>query len=550
MRSRTLPVSVASTFDPSQRLSFGIVTHCVARVSVSDTPTLTRRAFIARLAALAAMSQVGGCTEPRPLKLDTDPFTLGVASGDPSPDGAVLWTRLAPDPLHGGGMPAQPVDVAWQIARDDAMKDVARSGTAKALPALAHSVHVEVTGLEPDRPYWYRFRAAGAESPVGRTRTTPAPGAAPQTFRFAFASCQNYTQGYYTAHANLAREDLDAVVFLGDYIYEGTARGNLVRDYERRGWGFGLSDYRDRYAQYKIDRDLQAAHAAFPWIVTWDDHEVENNYAGGIDKDELHKAALLQRAAAYQAFYEHMPLRGPRPEGPDLRVYRSVSSADLVTFYVLDTRQYRSPEVSLCPEQDEAPSGYCPASLDPKRTMLGAEQRAWLLGSLGGSRATWNVVAQSVRFAQQDSNPDPTKHTFDGVDNWMGYVSDRQAILEQLARTRNPVVLSGDSHVNFVYDLKPDFADPRSPTIGAELLGTSISSEGDPAVPATQFDPSTKNPQLRFFDNHRGYVRCALDRAKLVADFRAVSTVLRPTAAVSTTATFVIEDGRPGARRA
>src|SRR2546430_1703983 len=247
------------------------------------------------------MSQLGGCTEPRPLKLDTDPFTLGVASGDPSPDGAVLWTRLAPDPLHGGGMPAQPVDVAWQIARDDAMKDVARSGTAKALPDLAHSVHVEVTGLESDRPYWYRFRAAGAESPVGRTRTTPALGAAPQTFRFAFASCQNYTQGYYTAHANLAREDLDAVVFLGDYIYEGTARGNLVRDYERRGWSYSLADYRDRYAQYKTDKDLQAAHAAFPWIVTWDDHEVENNYAGGIDKeDPRNKAALAERAAGYQ----------------------------------------------------------------------------------------------------------------------------------------------------------------------------------------------------------------------------------------------------------
>src|SRR5437773_8793900 len=513
---------------------------------------MNRRALLgatARLAALAALGQLGECTQPGPFKFDRDPFTLGLASGDPLPDGVVLWTRLAPDPLAGGGMAMAPVDVDWLVARDEAMTDVVRSGTYGATADLAHSVHVEVSGLEPDRVYWDRFRAGGAESPVGRTRTAPAVTAF-QAFRFAFASCQNYAQGYYTAHATLAREDLPAVFFLGDYIYEGTARGDIVRDYSKRGWSFTLADYRDRYAQYEADRDLQAAHAAFPWIVTWDDHEVENNYAGGIDKDELHKAALLQRAAAYQAFYEHMPLRGPRPEGPDLRVYRSVSSADLVTFYVLDTRQYRSPEVSLCPEQDEAPSGYCPASLDPKRTMLGAEQRAWLLGFLGGSRATWNVVAQSVRFAQQDSNPDPAKHTFDGVDNWMGYVSDRQAILEQLARTRNPVVLSGDSHVNFVYDLKPDFADPRSPTIGAELLGTSISSEGDPAVPATQFDPSTKNPHLRFFDNHRGYVRCALDRARLVADFRAVSTVLRPTAAVSTTATFVIEAGRPGARRA
>ena len=512
--------------------------------------TLTRRDFIARLAALAAASQLGGCIpQAAPAKFERDPFTLGVASGDPLPDGIVLWTRLAPDSLRGGGMPQSAVDVEFLVARDEAMKDVVRSGTTSALPELAHSVHAEVAGLEPDRMYWYRFRAGGAESPIGRTRTAPAGDSSPRTFRFAFASCQNYTQGYYTAHANLAREDLDAVVFLGDYIYEGTARGNVVRDYARTGWGFTLADYRDRYAQYKTDPDLRAAHAAFPWIVTWDDHEVENNYAGGIPKDDLHKAALLQRAVAYQAFYEHMPLRGPRPQGPDLQLYRSLSFGDLATFYVLDTRQYRSPEVALCREQDETPSGYCPASLDPGRTMLGAEQRGWLLGGLGGSRALWNIVAQSVRFAQQDSNPDLAKHTFDGVDNWMGYVVDRQTILERFATTRNPVVLSGDSHVNFVYDLKRDFGDPTSPTVGTELLGTSISSEGDPFVEQTQFTPPLKNPQMRFFDNHRGYVRCTLERARLTADFRAVSTVLRPTATVSTTASFAIDDGKPGARR-
>ena len=510
---------------------------------------LTRRAFIARLMAAAAASQLGACASAQPLRFAKDPFTLGVASGDPLPDGVVLWTRLAPDPLHGGGMAAAQVDVAWEIARDEAMKDVARSGTVTASPELAHSVHVEVTGLEPDRPYWYRFRAGDAESPTGRTRTAPAAGAPAQRMRFAFASCQNYAHGYYTAHANLAREDLDAVFFLGDYIYEGNPRGDIVRGYERTGWGFTLADYRDRYAQYKSDRDLQAAHAAFPWILTWDDHEVENNYAGGFEKDDLHKAALLERAAAYQAYYEHQPLRVPRPQGPDLRLYRSLSFGDLVTFFVLDTRQYRSPEVPLCREEDEVPSGYCPASLDPKRTMLGAEQRGWLLGGLASSRAQWNVVAQSVRFAQQDSNPDPAKHTFDGVDNWMGYVADRQAVLEQLARTRNPVVLSGDSHVNFVYDLKRDFSDSRSPVIGAELLGTSISSEGDPSPASTQFDPSTKNPQLRFFDNHRGYVRCSIERSRLTADFRAVATVRQPTAPVRTTATFAIDDGRPGAHR-
>jgi alkaline phosphatase D len=515
---------------------------------------MDRRAFLqasARLAALAALGQIAGCVPSQPFRFDRDPFTLGVASGDPLADGVVLWTRLVPDPLTGGGMRTTPVDVEWLVARDDAMKDVVRSGTSSALPELAHSIHVEVDGLDPDRVYWYRFRAGGAESPIGRTRTAPASGTAPSALRFAFASCQNYTQGYYTAHANLAREDLHVVFFLGDYIYEGTARGDIVRDYSKRGWSYSLADYRDRYAQYKMDRDLQAAHAAFPWIVTWDDHEVENNYAGGIDKlDQHNKAAIARRAAGYQAFYEHMPVRAPRPQGPDLKLYRSVAYGELATFFVLDTRQYRSPEIALCPEQEQTPSGYCPASIDPMRTMLGTDQRSWLLKGLTDSAVAWNFVAQSVRFAQQDSNPDLAKHTFDGVDNWMGYVADRQLILDRFASTRNPVVLSGDSHVNFVYDLKRDFGDPTSPTVGTELVGTSISSEGDPFVEQTQFTPPLKNPQLRFFDNHRGYVRCTLERARLSADFRAVSTVRKPTATVSTTATFVVEDGNPGARRA
>ena len=514
---------------------------------------MDRRAFLAasaRVAAFAALAPLAACAQA-PVKLDRDPFPLGVASGDPLADAVVLWTRLAVDPLKGGGMGTAPVAVEWTIARDEAMTDVARTGTTTAIAELAHSVHVDVTGLEPDRAYWYRFRAGGFESPIGRTRTAPAAGASPQLVRFAVASCQNYLQGFYPAHAAIAREDLHAVLFLGDYIYEGDARGDRVRDYAKRGWAFALADYRDRYAQYKTDADLQAAHAAFPWIVTWDDHEVENNYAGGIDKaDPKNKQAIVERTNAYQAFYEHLPIRGPRPQGPELKLYRSLSYGDLATFYVLDTRQYRSPEVSLCAEKDETPVGYCPASLDPTRTILGADQRAWLLNGLRASRAGWNVIAQSVRFAQQDSSPDPKTHRFDGVDNWMGYVADRQALLDQFARTKNPVVLSGDSHVDFVYDLKRDFNDPASPTIATELLGTSISSEGDSLSPQTQFDPSAKNPQLRFFDNHRGYIRCTLERDRLTADFRAVSTVTAPTATVSTIATFVVDDGKPGAHRA
>ena len=516
---------------------------------------LDRRAFLiasARIAALTALAPLAACSQPPgPLKLDKDPFTLGVASGDPLPDAVMLWTRLAVDPLKGGGMGTAPIDVEWQIARDEAMKDVVRTGTVPAIAELAHSVHVDATGLEADRTYWYRFRAGGVESPIGRTRTAPGAGSSPAALRFAVASCQNYTQGYYTAHAALANEDLHAIVFLGDYIYEGDARGDRVRDYSRRGWAFTLADYRDRYATYKSDPDLRASHAAFPWIVTWDDHEVENNYAGGIDaNDPANKQAVFERSNAYQAYYEHLPLRGPRPAGPALKLYRTLSWGDLATFFVLDTRQYRSPEILLCPLNQETPSGYCPASLDPARTMLGAEQRSWLLSGLASSRAAWNLVAQSVRFAQQDSSPDPATHRFDGVDNWMGYVADQRILIDQFAKTKNPVVLSGDSHVDFVYDVKQSWSDPASATVATELLGTSISSEGDPVQPSTQFDGSPKNPQLRFFDNHRGYIRCGVERGRLTADFRAVSTVTQPKATVRTLATFVVDDGKPGAHRA
>ena len=300
-----------------------------------------------------------------------------------------------------------------------------------------------------------------------------------------------------------------------------------------------------------MDKDLQASHAAFPWIVTWDDHEVENNYAGGIDvTDPKNKQAIFERTNAYQAYYEHMPLRGPRPQGPALKLYRTLSYGDLATFHVLDTRQYRSPEIALCADKDETPSGYCAASLDPRRSMLGADQRTWLLSGLAGSKAAWNLIAQSVRFAQQDSSPDPATHRFDGVDNWMGYVVDQRLLLDAFSKVKNPVVLSGDSHVDFVYDVKRDFSDPKSATVATELLGTSISSDGDPFIPQTQFDGSAKNPQLKFFDNHRGYVRCSVDRSRLTADFRAVSTVTAPAATVSTVATFVVDEGRPGAHRA
>ena len=331
-----------------------------------QTGGVDRRTFLARgLTALAAgaaarTGAAAGAFQP-------EPFPLGVASGDPTADGVVLWTRLARDPLHGGGMPPEDVEVTWEVARDERMQDVVQRGTAVAPAALGHSVHVEVAGLEPARWYWYRFRTGEGASPVGRTRTLPAAGADVERLRFAFASCQHYEQGYYTAYRHMAEDDLDLVFHLGDYIYEYEGRDGRVR--RHTGDEIELvDDYRNRYALYRSDPDLQAAHAAFPWVVTWDDHEVDNNYANDVPEDGLPAELFLRRrAAAYQAYYEHMPLRrASLPEGPRLQLYRGFDWGRLASFHVLDTRQYRTDQP--CGDR-RAPA--CDGIHDPAATLLG-----------------------------------------------------------------------------------------------------------------------------------------------------------------------------------
>jgi len=232
-------------------------------------PILTRRAFA------------------KPI-FDAYPFPLGVASGDPVPDGVVLWTRLAPKPLEGGGMPMVNVDVDWEVARDPRFASVVRKGTSVARPELGHSVHAEVAGLEPGREYWYRFHACDETSQIGRTKTAPPAGAAVDRLRFAVCGCNHYEDGFFTAFRRIAEEQFDFVFHTGDYIYEGRSDGGRIDRRLRQHNGdelFTLVDYRNRYALYKTDRDLMAAHASAPWVVTWDDHEVANNYAGDIDQN-------------------------------------------------------------------------------------------------------------------------------------------------------------------------------------------------------------------------------------------------------------------------
>ncbi|GAX45802.1 phosphodiesterase/alkaline phosphatase D [Tolypothrix sp. NIES-4075] len=449
------------------------------------------------------------------------PFKLGVASGDPLPRSVVLWTRLAPDPLNGGGMPEQNVFVQWLIAANESMSKVVRSGTAIAVPERGHSVHVDVQGLQPGRDYWYQFKVGNEVSPIGRTRTAPNRGSSLNKFRFAFASCCNYEQGYYAAYKHMAQEDLDVVVFLGDYIYEGASNKNALRPHEGNGEPVTLLGYRNRYAQYKSDPDLQAAHAAFPWIVTPDDHEVDNNRAGEIPQDpELQSTeAFVQRlAAAYQAYYEHMPLREfSQPQGSSIQLYRKLTFGDLVEFDVLDTRQFRTDQPC-----NDGVKPRCDQAFDPNATMTGTPQEKWLFHNLKNSSARWNIIAQQIVFTQVDWAAG--LQTAYNLDAWDGYVAARQRILNFLKQNQpaNPIVISGDSHASWVSDIKADYDNPDSDIVGTEFAGTSITSSftASDIVEAALPD----NPWIKYFNGRqRGYVRCSLTRQLCQADYRLLS---------------------------
>ncbi|MFI8236147.1 alkaline phosphatase D family protein [Streptomyces sp. NPDC085866] len=471
-------------------------------------------------------------------------FTLGVASGDPLPDGIVLWTRLAPDPLHGGGMPDAVVPVEWEIAEDERFAKSARRGTAEARPEYGHSVHVDVRGLRPDRPYWYRFRVDGQVSPTGRTRTAPHPHRRGGSLRVALASCQNWQHGYFTPYADMLAQDPDVVLFVGDYIYESKPSATAVRRHEGSDEPYTLVQYRNRYAQYRTDPDLAAMHANAPWVVTFDDHEVDNDFAGEIPQDpdkQSHDAFVARLTAAYQAYYEHMPVRATAiPNGPHIQMYRRLEFGRLARLNVLDTRQFRTDQATT---QDGAES--------PSMTMLGAEQKQWLLDGLHDSPARWNLIASQIMMAETDLLLGDGKLWY--YDAWDGYQVERNALLEEFADIRNPVVLSGDRHLTMISDLKEDFADPDSDVVGAEFVGTSVSSNGDQDQAAfhAQWDPlMADNPHWKVIDAHRGYHLFDIRRDGIDAQVRVVDTVVGPQATASTLARLRVESDEPGVRLA
>ncbi len=513
------------------------------------TTRVDRRGLIQWAGASALAGLCGGCASvsrsAEAAAFTRDPFTLGVASGDPLADGFVIWTRLAPDPLDAASTPQRAIPVGWEIAEDDAFTRIARMGEATARPENAHAIHVEVEGLSPARPYWYRFHAGGVTSPTGRARTAPVRGASLDALRFAVASCQSRSDGYYAAYRDMAENAPDLVIHVGDYIYTTPwitpARRAPVPE------ATTLDGYRAVYAAVKSDPDLQAAHAAAPWMVIWDDHEVANDYRGDHPPEgSTPHAWLARRAAAYKAHYEHLPLRRrARPQGPTSALYQRSGFGDLVQFDLLDTRQHRDDHPCRGPA-GETPGWIACDAADPGRTMLGEGQEAWLARGYGRLDARWNVIVQTTQLTDYARDLGGSPHV--SSDRWSAYPAARDRLLALLSEREapNPVVLGGDIHAFFAAALRDG---ATGEAVATELVTGAISSGGGGQ---DRYDAETtyyaEHAPGAYFDNRsNGYLLCRADREALTTAVRVVDDVRDPDSDARTLAVLTVRDGVVGA---
>ena len=514
--------------------------------------SVTRRAALSRSLALAAGAaaflQARPTRAAEPVRFAGDPFKLGVASGDPSAEGFVIWTRLAPNPFEpDGGMGERVAEVKWSVAADAGFKQVVRAGTAVAHPERAHAVHVELTGLESDRPYWYRFEAGGVRSPAGRGRTLPPVGAPKDRFRLAWVSCQHFEQGWFTAYKDMVAWNPDLVLHLGDYIYESSF-GQQVRRHptlEPRT----LADYRVQHAVYKLDEFLQQAHAAATWAVIWDDHDVENDYAGLTPENPADLADFpARRAAAYQAFFEHLPIaRRSLVSRGEMRIYQQLAVGDLLQLVLLDGRQYRTPRACVDPARWRSTLKACPDAAAPDRSMLGSDQEYWLGVTLDRSVTRWQTIVQPSMFAHFfQKTPQGEYGAYQ--DGWSAYPAARQMILDRLSRRakQDVVILGGDMHSFFANDVRADWSKPDSPLVAAEFISGSITTHNYNYDRWTRIIAEPENAHIKFFDDRvHGWGACDIGRDRWSVEFRAGSVWTRdPTFA--TLKRFTVEHGRAG----
>ncbi len=542
------------------------VNKLIANKSMKSSETPSRRDLLRLLSVSAAGSWLARNAWSQS-RLTGNPFTLGVASGSPAFDSVLLWTRLSVPGQLDTSPGRDPIAVRWDLAHDDQFAQMVQSGQVNAVTELAYSVHVEVPGLASDRWYFYRFRVADFVSPVGRTRTLPAADACVARLRLAYASCQKWEDGYFTAWRHMREENLDVVMFLGDYIYEYPGSGSKLRK-PTGGWLLTLDDYRKRYALYKSDADLQAMHATCPWLITWDDHEVQNDYAGsqagdsGVADPSSRTDFLARRAAAWQAWYEHMPVRPSvltqgltgLVTGAEMRIYQRLEYGRLASLYLLDARQYKDPQVCNPgdgPGSSRVNPATCAHWLEPRRSLLGGQQEGWLANEFSRARSRdthWNILGQPTLLGQRVFNYGAGQTLWN--DGWDGYPAARTRLTDSLRRhaVTNPVVLGGDMHENWVGHVKADYADARSASVGVEFCGTSITSRSGGNAKTAQL--LAENPHFVFADAQRkGYGVVEFTPSQLSTTLRVVDDVARQDTRIETLARFTVRAGRPVVER-
>ena len=546
VKSKESPAFMSHTLDeicktrpmtsPISRRMFFALSASVVVVACSKNESSTEPAPDSS----AASTSVAPTTSPVPqTDLTSDPFTLGVASGDPTDQSVILWTRLAVDSLNGGGMPAQDIEVLWEVSSTDTFDDIVSSGLATAEERFGHAVHIDVPLSTGESIVFYRFRIGDYVSPIGKTRLS-SPSGSTTPIKVAAVSCQNYTDGFYNAYADLVEQSPDLVTFLGDYIYEsgvGTLDATTVRLHNSDEIK-DLVAYRNRYALYRSDPLLQAAHAECPWVITWDDHEVENNYANLTPQDSADaEGHAARRAAAYQAWWEHMPVRLDPPTDESLTIYRQFSWGDLLNLLVVDGRQYRDDQA--CGDAVLSTQPACDEALDPARTMLGAEQEKWFSENINDTTKVWNVMANQtvmtdIRLGAAVLN----------YDQWDGYAPDRNRILSDVVDqgVENFVVLTGDIHLAGVGQLTTD-SNPTT-AMGAEFVSTSISSSGNVSTDTEGLLIALPNI-IDAETSHRGYTLHTVTANDWTAEYRIVDNNLVEGSTTSVWKTFKVTAGSP-----
>jgi alkaline phosphatase D len=517
---------------------------------------ISRRDFLRRagaLTALVAAPRLAACDgggerlptysyagAPGPASL----FTHGVASGDPHPEAVVLWTRVSP-------ATEGPVEVFWEVAVDAQFTDRAGAGWTSALPEDDYTVKLDAVGLTAATGYYYRFHALGRASATGRTRTSPSGSV--ERIGLAVAACSNYVRGYFHAYRSIAaRDDVDLVVHLGDYIYEGGSNpsGGSVRPHEPDHTATTLSDYRTRYSQYRRDPDLQAAHARHPFVAVWDDHEIANNTWKGGRSGEADPAGSFpaRRAAAMQAWFEWMPTR----EVPSGAIFRTLGMGDLLDLVMLDTRQWGRDEAADDPNGEEV--------RDPARSILGLDQEQWLTEALTASTAAWRIIGQQVLMGQLKGSGAPLSEGGGDVlnsDAWDGYAAARTRFFDLVRSDAvgDVVVLTGDIHMSFALELTEDPNNPEAydPSTGrgavaVEFVTPGVTSPGFPKGSNGVVRPAMlpENPHIHWWDTeNRGYVSLEVTPARVTARWHHFDDIEAPETPERLAAVYSVDRGTP-----